>query len=298
MTRKTIKLATACATLLCIALASCVGGAQAKSPGPSPTATSPTPPPSASPRTKIVRTPVLVKETRYVGKDVLDSWIVYDYSANYAVLQDKLNFDAQRSAPVSKTVYEQSNGLVVSETIINNADKSSSGKISYAYDSAGRRTEEKRRDGAGNVLITSRYEYNADGQRKAWRIYLADELLVAETLYEYSKGQLTRIVMKNGKNEYQSAIDITRDKKGRELSRINKTITNITESFEEYGYDGDRLAWERKTGPSGKLLLSVAYDYKGAGALPDRKTIKAPDGKVKEYTVYEYAYKEEEVPIE
>jgi len=241
---------------------------------------------------------VLVKESRFVGKDVLDSYTVYEYNPNYGVLLDKLVYDAQRSAPISRTVYAYSDGLLSSETGYTGSDKTSSSKIGYAYDSKGRRIEEKRQDASNNVLLTSRYEYNESGQKKAWKIYLAGDLLVAETIYEYAKGELNRIVMKNGKNEYLSAIDIARDKKGREVTRINKTITNITESFEEYSYDGDRLASERKTGPSGKLLLTVYYEYKGTSGLPEKKTIKAPDGKVKEYTVYEYAYKEEEVPID
>jgi len=284
--------------LLCSLALSCVGGAKTKSPEPTPSTVTPSPSPSKSPKTKIVRTPVLIKESRYVGKDVLDSYTVFEYNPNYGALLDKLVYDAQRSAPVSRTVYDYSGGLVSAETGYTGSDKASSSRISYAYDSKGRRIEEKRQDAANNVLLTSRYEYNESGQKKAWRIYLAGDLLVAETLYEYAKGELARIVMKNGKNEYLSAIDITRDKKGREASRINKTIRNITESFEEYGYDGDRLASERKTGPSGKLLLTVYYEYKGTSDLPAKKTIKAPDGKVKEYTVYEYAYKEEEVPIE
>jgi YD repeat-containing protein len=285
-----------CSALLGLTLVSCVGGAKPKSPEPSPL--SPSPSPSKGPKTKILRTPVLIKETRYVGKDSLDSYTVYQYSPNYLVLLNKQVFDAQRSAAVAKTTYEYANGLLASETSAFGSEKNTGSRILYAYDASGRRIEEKRQDDSGNVLVTSRYEFDADGKKKSWKIYLAGDLLVAETLYEYVKGELIRIVMKNGKNEYLNAIDITRDKKGRELTRINKTIRNITESFEEYGYEGDRLAWEKKTGPSGKLLLSVYYEYKGTSGLLEKKTIKAPDGKIKEYYLYEYAYKEEEVPIE
>lgn len=287
----------ACLLLACLFAFSCVGGAQRKSPEPSP-ASSPSPVPDSSPRTRKVRTPVLVKETRYVGKDSLDQYTVYEYNPNYGVLLGKQVFDAQRSNPVSRTAYEYSNGLVASEATFLGAEKSPNARIRYAYDGSGRRVSEKRIDGGGNVLLESRFDYEADGQRKSWRIYLSGELLVAETLYEYSKGLLTRIVMKSGKNEYLSAIDITRDKKGREITRINKTSRNITESFDEYSYDGDRLSLERKTGPSGKLLLSVQYEYSGSGSLLSKKTIKSPEGKVKEYYIYEYAYKEEEVPLE
>lgn len=286
------------AFLFCLAALSCVGGAKTKSPEPTPTTVAPSPSPTKSPKTRIIRTPVLVKESRYVGKDALDSYIVYEYNPNYGSLLDKLVYDAQRSAPISRTVYSYADGLLAAEIGYAGSDKAPNSRIGYAYDAKGRRIEEKRQDSGNNVLLTSRYEYDESGQKKAWKIYLAGDLLVAETLYEYAKGELNRIVMKNGKNEYLSAIDITRDKKGREVTRINKTIRNITESFEEYSYDGDRLASERKTGPSGKLLLTVYYEYKGSGSLPDKKTIKAPDGKVKEYTIYEYAYKEEEVPLE
>jgi hypothetical protein len=79
---------------------------------------------------------------------------------------------------------------------------------------------------------------------------------------------------------------------------VNITVRGIIESFEDYEYEGDRLVKEVKTGPSGKLLLTATYEYEIGSTVPKKKTVKNAAGKVKEYYTYEYAYREEEVPLE
>ncbi len=292
-----------------ILLLGCTGTPKPKNPTPSPEATaipekspeptpSPSPTPHSGPKVKTIRIPILVKESRFVDKDRLDQYSTYSYDNASGRLLGKQVFDGQRVAPLSRFVYEyDAAGLVTLETQFG-SERAARSKIAYKYDTAGRKTEENRIDESGLVLMSSRYSYDGAGKKTHWKIFLGGESLAAETIYEYTNDQVSRIVLKGGRGEYLSGINITRDKKGREVKRVNITVRGIIESFEDYEYDGDHLSKEIKTGPSGKVLLSVQYEYQGSSAVLSKKTIRNAAGKVKEFTTYEYAYKEVEVPLE
>ncbi len=194
-----------------------------------------------------------------------------------------------------RNAYEyDAQGRLVLETVTG-TENSVKYRINTAYGPDGRKASETRKDPRGLVILTSRYEYDEAGNRTAWRIYMGENDLVGATEYRYEGGFLTRITMRARENEYRGMIQIERDKKGREASRTNISVRGTTESYETYEYEGDLRVRETKTGVSGRVLLVIQYEYDAEGNLAKR-VVKTDKGKVKEYTVYEYAKKGGGVP--
>jgi YD repeat-containing protein len=263
-------------------------------------APSPTPAPSPKPsgkKTKIIKIPILSKESRFNASDKLDQYVVSEYDPALKVLLSKTTYDSQRAAPQGRTEYSyDKNGLLVEEAVYG-PDKVLKYKLLSVYDAKGLKTEEVRRDARNVAVLTNRYLYDEAGNRTGWKIYMGDTDLLAETEYRYENGLLVRITLRARDREYRGMIQIEHDKKGHEVSRTNITVRGTTESYEEYTYEGDNRIMEKKTGVTGKVLLTILYDYAKDGTLAKR-TVKNEKGKVKESTTYEYAYREEEVPVE
>jgi|GEM_PF-2225038 hypothetical protein len=298
---KTMRLPISILLSVCLlGLIACNGKEKSPPPEtPSPAvAESPSPQPSPKPAAgKTIKVPVLIKESRYHGTDKLDEYYSYEYDAALKVLLSKTLHDSQRSAPQGKSVYEyDAKGLLIRETVYG-PENVLKYRIDSTYGPDGLKLQETRRDPRNVVVLTSRFAYDEAGRRTSWKIFMGEDELVGETQYRYEEGLLKRITLRARENEYRGMIQIEHDKKGREISRTNITARGTTESYEDYTYEGDRLAQERKTGVTGKLLLTILYDYDKAGSLI-KKTVKNDKGKVKEYTVYEYAYREEEAPAE
>jgi antitoxin component YwqK of YwqJK toxin-antitoxin module len=278
-----------CTLIVCLAFAlfSCAGGpAQPKS-----TVASASPPAKvAKTRTIVTKVSVLVKETTFYSDGLVDGYTVYKLDGDKKAVVEKDKFDAARSEPVERSVFEYKGGREIAESIYESDGKLRS-RRELGYDSAGRLSSDRLVDAKGVVLSASAYSYDASGRKTEWRALDGSGAVKATTGYSYGPDGLVAVEMRDAagtvtgtiKSEYEG---------GRLARRVYTGASGEAQKSEVYVNSGARPASMELRRSDGSLVAKTAYEYGSSGELA-KATEFLPSGAASSYTTYEYVVRED-----
>jgi hypothetical protein len=240
--------------------------------------------------TRIVRTPVLVKESSFFADGHLDEYTIFTFAADKTTLQREERFDAVRPQAVETINYEYSHGKPVSRTTLD-----VDGKIKYSRryetDAAGRITSDAGFDSKGKSQSLSRYAYDAAGRRTEWKTFDAAGALLETTGYIYKADRLVSISMKNAQLADDGAITVEYNAAGQQSKRSYVLPGGALEKYETFEYTDGTLTTESRFLASDALVSKVLYSYDERGACTGKMTVNAA-GKTIESVTFEYIIRE------
>jgi hypothetical protein len=274
---------------LIMTLFSCAGGPETAKPAPS--ANQPVKVAKvAKTRTVLTKVPVLVKETAFYSDGLMDGFIVYKLDGEKKSLIERSKYDASRTEPIERQVFEYKDGREAAESLYESDGKLRS-RRELGYGSAGLLASERMVDAKGAVLSSSAYSYDKSGRKTEWRALDASGVAKAVTSYVYAGGLLVSVEMRDSAGAVTGTIRSEYD--GSKLVKHSYMGPGgDVQKTEVYSYAGSRpVAFETRH-PDGSLVAKIAYEYGPSGELV-KATEYLPSGSMSSYTTYEYVVRED-----
>ncbi|WP_297332986.1 hypothetical protein [Flavobacterium sp.] len=181
----------------------------------------------------------------------------------------KLNTQIARRNPdnsqIDRKVMRYEKGLLAEKTSYNQVDNPID-RVTYEYDKKGNLLVENLYLGTEYIQIKNAYQYDNKNRKKAEKRYDKDGNVLYTTRYEYDgdKLSLKEVTNKDGEVEYSEKS--VYDKKGNLLTKTSYDNFDKSETEELYTYDdkGNKLTFAVIKNGEPALKMSYNYDEKGS----------------------------------
>ena len=239
--------------------------------------------------TEIIQVPYKTKEISFYSDGFVESYRVFTYDDNMKVVREDL-FDSF-DAIIESLVYDSLSESEVKVSLYNERGELQSWKMNI-YDAAGYLERVESYSPEDVLQTVSVYEYDGAGKKTAWRVADGDEVVLSETKYIYNGDMLNKIEIYNAGNslvEYFEKVYMD----GLLVSEEHYESDGKILSSVEYVYEDKTLVQENHKRANGSVSRTVKYTNDSKGS-PVKAEFYDGNGKLKDWSEYEYEYRSEE----
>ncbi|MCL1818867.1 MAG: hypothetical protein FWG35_08035 [Spirochaetaceae bacterium] len=210
----------------------------------------------------------------------------FTYSPAGELVEEKLFDAAGRVREISSSSYQDGRRV---ERASYAASGELTGRRTYTYTTKGLTETECYFDGAGKLLLVSRFRYNYWGDTIDWVTTDAEGRLVASTRYTYEKGR-PRTMRLTGALGNETIVELSYDADGRKTRAAYTGAAGNTEKEIAFRYDErGRLAGEEIFSAFGTLIGKTVYAYTENGRQPEKIYRYDGRGNPRETVIQEFA---------